>query len=808
MSLAVVPVYPVFPDIDGNPVDDGYIWIGQPNVDPITNPQNAYWDEALTQLVTQPVRTRQGYPLNGSAIGRMYVAGRYSIVIKNENGTLLYQAADENGPLIGGSIPSADVDFLQTGSTFDRTVEGKLRDTFSFQDFGALGDDTNDDTAEMQAAIDYIASIGGGVLMGVPGSTYKISAELVIKTGVKIDLAGATVKQYTNNTRIITAPTGVLAHDWAITNGTLRFNTAQDGTATISVTVTGALNAGEIFTDNTTGATGKVVSVVGGVLTYLAGIGTVGNGNQLFVNSQAQATTSSAPTVSKGGNGVRLANGAFSYNFLIDRLTILDAYDGIVCPTAAGTFAFVGQITNYIASVGRWAINYNCDSATGANTNVILQNCWHLHSQTPAAPFSSGFFFNACAMFRWDSLLADKIEGQFVFAQTSSGEMGTLSLEASNLVAVSNGQAFAVQLSDSSINIDTLKFVGNSFKTYVTMTVAGVTGSVAAGQTITGGTSGAKGKVVSLTGTRLTLTQDTINANFQAAETWTTSGGGTGTVSGAPGNTGIIALLRASSATQFNQFSTNVANFVTSGNTYAGQFIYDCAPTSNTVSSGPFHVYNTQATLDRTGAGFNITGTIAVGDTITGATSGASGVVVAVGTFLILYKPSNPIPWTVGENVQVSGVTQATALGAGVAPGYLGDSAVPPMIKLWNGVGRSVLPDPVYVAAPGYLGLPQNAQTAAYTLVLTDAGKSIVHPITDNNARTFTIPANSSVAFPVGTEITFVNMINTLSIAITTDTMYLSTAGTTGTRTLAAYGVAKAIKVTSTSWIISGTGLT
>jgi hypothetical protein len=106
------------------------------------------------------------------------------------------------------------------------------------------------------------------------------------------------------------------------------------------------------------------------------------------------------------------------------------------------------------------------------------------------------------------------------------------------------------------------------------------------------------------------------------------------------------------------------------------------------------------------------------------------------------------------------------------------------------------------------ISLPQNAQSAAYTLVLSDSGKSIVHPITDNNARTFTIPANGSVAFPVGTTITFINMINTVTIAITTDTMYLAGAGTTGSRTLAAYGVATAIKVTSTSWIISGNGLT
>jgi hypothetical protein len=122
--------------------------------------------------------------------------------------------------------------------------------------------------------------------------------------------------------------------------------------------------------------------------------------------------------------------------------------------------------------------------------------------------------------------------------------------------------------------------------------------------------------------------------------------------------------------------------------------------------------------------------------------------------------------------------------------------------------GGSVVPATNVVDSVGYTGMPQNAQSANYTLVAGDAGDSIVHPITDNNARTFTIPANGSVAFPVGTTITFINMINTVTIAITTDTMYLAGSGTTGSRTLAAYGVATAIKVTSTSWIISGNGLT
>jgi hypothetical protein len=110
--------------------------------------------------------------------------------------------------------------------------------------------------------------------------------------------------------------------------------------------------------------------------------------------------------------------------------------------------------------------------------------------------------------------------------------------------------------------------------------------------------------------------------------------------------------------------------------------------------------------------------------------------------------------------------------------------------------------------AVGFRNTPVNSQSAAYTLVLTDAGKTILHPISDNNARTFTIPANSSVAYPVGTVITFVNLINTVTIAITSDTMYLAGPGTTGSRTLAAYGVATAVKLTSTSWLISGNGLT
>lgn len=109
----------------------------------------------------------------------------------------------------------------------------------------------------------------------------------------------------------------------------------------------------------------------------------------------------------------------------------------------------------------------------------------------------------------------------------------------------------------------------------------------------------------------------------------------------------------------------------------------------------------------------------------------------------------------------------------------------------------------------GYLGIPQNSQSADYTLVLTDSGKHIYHPGADTDPRTWTIPADASVAFPLGTAVTFVNdtSAGVITIAITSDTLVLAGAGTTGSRTLAANGIATAVKITSTRWMISGTGL-
>lgn len=153
--------------------------------------------------------------------------------------------------------------------------------------------------------------------------------------------------------------------------------------------------------------------------------------------------------------------------------------------------------------------------------------------------------------------------------------------------------------------------------------------------------------------------------------------------------------------------------------------------------------------------------------------------------------------------VKSSGTTRSAAVAGTdyVAPG--GALGTPSSGNLSNCTADGTSP-------VGFRNIPQNSKSANYTCVLADAGEHILHPSADTTARTFTIPANSVVAFPIGTAITFINQngAGNVTIAISLDTMRLAGAGTTGSRTLAANGVATAVKVAATEWIISGVGLT
>ena len=102
MSVSVNPPYPIFSEADGQPLENGYIWIGSANLDPQANPINVYWDAALTITAAQPIRTLNGYVVYQGTPSRFYTNGDYSIRVMDKNGSTIYTSLSGNVFGLGG----------------------------------------------------------------------------------------------------------------------------------------------------------------------------------------------------------------------------------------------------------------------------------------------------------------------------------------------------------------------------------------------------------------------------------------------------------------------------------------------------------------------------------------------------------------------------------------------------------------------------------------------------------------------------------------------------------------------------------
>lgn len=172
-ALSIQVPFPVFQGRDGQPLENGYVWIGEPNLNPQTNPVVAYYDKALTIVAAQPLRTLNGFISRAGTPAQVYVSGvNFSILVQDSKGSMVYNFPEGTG--IGADACGVTYDPPFTGGV-PYPVCDKLAQTVSVKDFGAVGDNATDDTAAIQAAIDYLKSTARGGTLLLPAGTYRVT---------------------------------------------------------------------------------------------------------------------------------------------------------------------------------------------------------------------------------------------------------------------------------------------------------------------------------------------------------------------------------------------------------------------------------------------------------------------------------------------------------------------------------------------------------------------------------------------------------------------------------------------------------
>lgn len=185
MSSSIVSPFPYFTDTTGAPLESGYIYIGQSNLNPETAPVNVFWDAALTIPAAQPIRTVGGYPSRAGTASRLYSStDTYSITVRNKNHVLVFSAFDQtDSPSSVFDISTQVITATASQVTFTLTTFAYLPGTDTLQVYRnglrlILNQDyleTNSSTVTLTAPAtvgDQFLFQGGTVITGnqVPGS--------------------------------------------------------------------------------------------------------------------------------------------------------------------------------------------------------------------------------------------------------------------------------------------------------------------------------------------------------------------------------------------------------------------------------------------------------------------------------------------------------------------------------------------------------------------------------------------------------------------------------------------------------------
>jgi len=378
-ALSIQPTYPIFTDIDGQPLEAGYVWIGIANTEPIGNPINVYWDAALTILAPQPIRTLAGYPSRNGTPARLYVNSDYSIQVQNKNGSVVYSAptATERYSEAVVNTNAANVVYDPAGTgAVPTTVQTKLRETVSVKDFGAVGDGVADDTVAIQDAINA-ANVDGGKSVYFPAGDYIVSSTINSTSAGQLLIYGDGMFR---SRVVFNQITGIMwsAGVWGLDAEDIAFIGNNNSAST-----------GPWWYAGTTGLATTGVLFLNGV--RIAGFETAMDINGGFYHRFDNCSFDRANTVYLGGT---------SNNVQFSQCRMFRINDGVVYTGGSGPIVFSQcAFETFYDSV--------CKGSAGARTAVSFIGCYfENYPNTPTvAPLPVGFFDDGRGVSACDNLV-------------------------------------------------------------------------------------------------------------------------------------------------------------------------------------------------------------------------------------------------------------------------------------------------------------------------------------------------------------------------------------------------------------------
>jgi hypothetical protein len=192
-ALSIQVPFPVFQGRDGQPLENGYVWIGVANLNPQTNPVVAYFDAALTIPAPQPLRTLNGYISRAGTPAQVFVdAANFSILVQDSKGSMVYNFPDGTGispdacgvtytPPFTGGVPIPVCEKLdQTVSVFDFMTSSQIAAV-------QAGTSTEDLSTAFEQAINTSKRVY------IPKGRYRVNVQMDSKTILEGDGSQSTI---------------------------------------------------------------------------------------------------------------------------------------------------------------------------------------------------------------------------------------------------------------------------------------------------------------------------------------------------------------------------------------------------------------------------------------------------------------------------------------------------------------------------------------------------------------------------------------------------------------------------------------